>query len=259
MQEKKYDVKIIFPVDTPTLRAGYALMEEVHEAITMPKLGLEIMNNVTLPVALNLATDFKKGAFADVKMIDIPSTIYGATKGITKQAINGMKYFNVMALGLEKMMSEAVRGRNDQANTLGIEAPKIIAVHYLTSMDIPQLRKAGIEPPAAMTFDSDADKMRWFTIQLAHMSINAGIDILLTSAQEARALHEVFPGQEIWSPGIRMPWDPPDDQKRTMTPGEAYRNGVRGLIIGRPIREPKGGKTRQEVIDAIYADIDSVS
>ncbi len=252
------DVKIIFPVDVPTLREAYSLMEEVHHSITMPKFGLEIINNVTLPMAINVAEDFGMRCFADVKLIDIPETIFGAAKGITKQALNGMDYFNVMALGMEKMMARAVQGRDEQAKSLGIKPPRIISVHYLTSMDIPQLQKAGIQPPPGMTFDSNAEKMRWFTIKLAQMSVNAGVDILLTSAQEARCLNAEFPNKEIWSPGIRMPWDPPDDQKRTMSPGEAYQNGVRGFIIGRPIREPKGGKTRQEVIDAIYADIDSV-
>lgn len=89
------DVKIIFPVDVPTLREAYSLMEEVHTAITMPKFGLQIINSLTLPVALNVATDFDKGAFVDVKLIDIPNTVYGASKAITKQALNGMRYFNV--------------------------------------------------------------------------------------------------------------------------------------------------------------------
>ncbi len=254
---EKNDVKIIFPVDTPTLRAGYSLMEEVYESISLPKIGLELINNVTLPTALQVATDFGKKAFADVKLVDIPNTIYGAAKGITKQVLNGMEYFNVMAFGMEEMMAKAVKGRDEQARILGIKPPKIIAVHYLTSMNITMLRQAGISPPPGMIFDSEGQQMSWFTLKLAEMSVNAGMDILLTSAREAPSLHKKFPEKEIWSPGIRLPWDPPDDQKRTMTPGEAYRNGVRGFIIGRPIREPKGGKTRHEVITAIYADIAS--
>jgi orotidine-5'-phosphate decarboxylase len=52
-----------------------------------------------------------------------------------------------------------------------------------------------------------------------------------------------------------MPYSPPDDQGRTLPPGEAVLNGVKYLVIGRPIRNPEGGRTRQEVIEEIRMDI----
>jgi len=37
------------------------------------------------------------------------------------------------------------------------------------------------------------------------------------------------------TPGIRASWSPPDDQKRTITPRDAIREGADYLVIGRAI------------------------
>jgi orotidine-5'-phosphate decarboxylase len=201
-----------------------------------------------------MVREFGKKSFADVKFNDIPNTVKGAAKGITTHRV---EYFNVMALGGEEMMAKAVEGAQEKSKELGIQRPKIIAVTILTSLNFPKLKEIGIEPPKDMTFANEQEFITYAVLKLAALAVNAGVDCLLSSPFEVPEMRAKWSEKEIITPGIRMPWDPPDDQKRTMTPGEAVKNGVSGLVIGRSIRNPQGGRTRKEVIEAIYQDIDS--
>ena len=85
--------------------------------------------------------------------------------------------------------------------------------------------------------------------------MKAGVDIILSSPKEVAEIHARWPEMVLYTPGIRMPYSPPDDQGRTMTPGEAVLNGSHYLVIGRPIRNPEGGRTRKQVVAEIRADI----
>ena len=50
------------------------------------------------------------------------------------------------------------------------------------------------------------------------------------------------------TPGIRPAWTlvEKDDQKRIVTPADAVRNGSDYVVIGRPIRDAKDPRMRQE-------------
>lgn len=250
--EKK--VKIFFPVDVDSVEKAEALIGEVGPYVDVIKVGLELEKNIGTPAMVALAKKSGKEVFADIKLIDIPNIVKGAAKGITAQEVD---YFNVMALGGEEMMAKAVEGAGEKSKELGIQRPKIIAVTILTSLNFANLAKIGIIPPKDMEFANEQAFISYVVLMLAELMVNAGADCLLSSPFEVPEMRAKWPEKEIITPGIRMPWDPPDDQKRTMTPGEAVKNGVSGLVIGRSIRNPQGGRTRKEVIDAIYEDIDS--
>jgi orotidine-5'-phosphate decarboxylase len=47
-------VKIFFPVDVPTLREGYKLLEEVAEYVDIIKIGLELLSNVGPHAAIQM-------------------------------------------------------------------------------------------------------------------------------------------------------------------------------------------------------------
>ena len=263
---KPEDVKIVFPVDVTSLEEARELMHDVGEFIDVPKIGHKLIHSVGTPAAIAVIKEFGKMPFFDGKLIDIPETIREAAKAITK---HGVDSFNVMACGGRPMMEAAMEGADSMARELGIERPKVIAVTVLTSLKLAHLVELQICPAKFLLLNEDEQAMilaemseehqqeaiTEIVMNWSHASVMAGVDILLSSARESAAIHARWPSIDLYSPGIRMPYSPPDDQGRTLSPGEAVLNGVKYLVIGRPIRNPEGDRTRQKVIEEIRMDI----
>lgn len=260
------DVQIVFPLDVSTLREGYALMEEVGPHIDLPKVGLELIHSVGTPAAVAMTKAFGKLPFADVKLNDIPNTVKGAAKALAR---HGVAYFNVMASGGRPMMEAAMEGAEIGAKEVGGDRPGVIAVTVLTSLKLEHLVELGICPPsiallsykqqldflAGMSDEEQQDAIRETVMRWSEASVRAGVDCVLCSPLEAMTVHEKWPEKDLYTPGIRMPYSPPDDQARTLSPGEAVLAGSKFLVVGRPIRKPEGGRTRQQVVQEIRDDI----
>lgn len=251
---KPEDVKIVFPLDVPTLDQGRTLMADVGEVIDIPKVGLELTHFVGTPAAVAMTKEFGKPPFVDAKLNDIPATVKGAAKGITS---HGVYAFNVMASGGRPMMEAAMEGADEMARDMGIERPKVIAVTVLTSLKPEHLVELGMLPEmiARMSDKEQQAAINELAIRWARASVKAGVDIILSSPKEVAEIHAQWPNMILYTPGIRLPDSPPDDQSRTLTPGEAALQGSQYLVIGRPIRKPEGGKTRKQVVAEIRADI----
>jgi len=251
---KPEDVKIVFPLDVPTLDQGRALMADVGEVIDLPKIGLELLHFVGTPAAIAMPKEFGKPPFVDAKLNDIPATVKGAAKGITS---HGVYAFNVMASGGHLMMEAAMEGADEMAREIGIERPKVIAVTVLTSLKPEHLIELGLIPEVLnqMSEEKKQTAINELAIRWASAAVKAGVDIILSSPKEVAEIHARWPKMVLYTPGIRMPYSPPDDQARTMTPGEAVLNGSQYLVIGRPIRKPEGGRTRKQVVEEIRTDI----
>ncbi len=74
--------------------------------------------------------------------------------------------------------------------------------------------------------------------RLAKLTQRAGLDGVVCSAQEAKALRQVCNDDfKLVTPGIRLLDDNKDDQKRICTPKEALSNGSDYLVIGRSITQ----------------------
>jgi len=137
------------------------------------------------------------------------------------------------ALGGLEMMRAAAQAR-DEARSAQLPVPKLLAITVLTSMDNAALRGAGIVGPASKR-----------AVQLAKLAKKAGMDGVVASPQEVRAIRRAC-GKEflIVVPGIRPAASAPvaggrkrkgDDQARVATPAEAIRAGADYLVVGRPI------------------------
>jgi len=127
----------------------------------------------------------------------------------------------------------------DEAKGSKLTPPKLLAITILTSMDNAALRGVGIAGPASRR-----------VVQLARLAQKAGMDGVVASPQEVRAIRRAC-GKDflIVVPGIRpvvggvpsgdrkRKTDVPriDDQARITTPAEAIRAGADYLVIGRPI------------------------
>jgi orotidine-5'-phosphate decarboxylase len=150
----------------------------------------------------------------------------------------GVSLIDVHALGGLEMMRAAVKAR-DEASASNSEQPKLLAITVLTSMDNSALRGVGIAGPASRR-----------VVQLARLAEKAGMDGVVASPQEVRAIRRAC-GKDflIVVPGIRpvvggesksgrkgkMSGQRVDDQARVATPAEAIRAGADYLVIGRPI------------------------
>ncbi len=99
---------------------------------------------------------------------------------------------------------------------------KLVGVTILTSLDHKALNEIG--------FNKDVKKLVY---QQAKLANKAKLDAIVCSAQEVKIVRKVFK-KEIITPGIRFN-SKLNDQKRVLTPKQAYKNGSDWLVIGRPI------------------------
>lgn len=158
--------------------------------------------------------------FLDLKFHDIPNTVAHA---VAAAADLGVWMVNVHASGGARMMSAA----REALQPFGEDAPLLIAVTVLTSMDSEDLQGLGIsDSPAA------------YATRLAALTQQCGLDGVVCSAQEAAGFKQQF-GRDfaLVTPGIRPAGSDAGDQRRIMTPQQALQAGVDYMVIGRPITQ----------------------
>lgn len=158
--------------------------------------------------------------FLDLKFHDIPNTVAHA---VAAAAELGVWMVNVHASGGARMMSAA----REALVPFGKDAPLLIAVTVLTSMEAEDLRGIGIE-------QSPAD----YAERLAKLTKACGLDGVVCSAHEATRLkNSCGKDFKLVTPGIRPEGSAAGDQRRIMTPVEAVKAGVDYMVIGRPITQ----------------------
>ena len=159
--------------------------------------------------------------FLDLKFHDIPNTVASACSVATKM---GVWMVNVHASGGHEMM-HAAREAIDKEDSS--HQPKLIAVTVLTSMDQAGLSSVGVSGNVSDVV------AHW-----ALMSQQAGLDGVVCSAREAEQIRAQSQQDFlIVTPGIRLPDDSGNDQKRIVSPAEARAAGVTHIVVGRPITQ----------------------
>jgi len=186
------------------------------------KFGLEFLNSKN---GRNFISKLKNQiVFADLKLHDIPNTCVSAIKAIKDLKVN---YLTIhISSGLETLKAcKKISGKT-----------KLIGVSILTSLDNKTLKEIG--------YNKEVKKLVYHQAKLAN---KAKLDALVCSAQEVRIVKKVFK-KEIITPGIRFSSNT-NDQKRVLTPKEAYKNGSDWLVIGRPITKGNIKKNISSLID----------
>lgn len=156
--------------------------------------------------------------FLDLKFHDIPNT---TARAVAAAADLGVWMVNVHASGGARMMSAA----KEALVPFGADAPLLIAVTVLTSMEASDLADLGITVSPAE-----------YAERLALLTNRCGLDGVVCSAQEAVRFKQVI-GKEfrLVTPGIRPEGSDAGDQRRIMTPVAAQAAGVDYMVIGRPV------------------------
>lgn len=196
------------------------------------------LNNVPLKVGMELF--YKEGPafitklqnqshpiFLDLKLHDIPTTVYRAMKNIASLEVDMV---NVHALGGVEMMQRAKEGLLAGSSN---ESPALLAVTMLTSMDEKVMKKD-------LNIKESLHKQ---VVHLATLGKQSGVDGVVCSAHEAEMIKKLCgPSFLTVTPGIRLANSDANDQVRTATPAEAKKKEADILVIGRSITNAKDPK-----------------
>ena len=208
---------IIVALDYADRTQAEAMADRLDPALCRVKIGKELFTRAG-PDLVSALTARGFDVFLDLKFHDIPNTTAAA---VAAAADLGVWMVNVHASGGPSMMDAA----REALVQFGNDAPLLIAVTVLTSMDAAQLQAIGIDASPAQ-----------HVMRLAQLTQQCGLDGVVCSAQECAALRG---GLEqpfaLVTPGIRPESAAVDDQIRIATPVAARANGSDYLVIGRPI------------------------
>ena len=180
------------------------------------KVGMELYY-ATGPEIVSYLKDLGHSVFLDLKLHDIPNTVKSAMKVLSQL---GVDMTNVHAAGGVEMMKAAREGLGSQA--------KLIAVTQLTSTSEAQMQN----------FQNIQTSLQESVIHYAKKTAEAGLDGVVCSAQEVQVIKQATNLEFIClTPGIRPTGAAVGDQKRVMTPADAYQIGSDYIVVGRPITQ----------------------
>ena len=186
------------------------------------KFGLEFLNSKNgRKFISNLKNEI---TFGDYKLSDIPNTCASAIKAVKDLKLN---YITIhISSGLKALqLAKKVSGKT-----------KLIGVTILTSLDNKSLKEIG--------FDKNVKKL---VLHQAKLASKAKLDAIVCSPQEVKTIKKIFK-KEIITPGIRLPGDSKEDQKRVMTPKQAFENGATSIVMGRSLIKGNIKKNIQNLV-----------
>lgn len=162
--------------------------------------------------------------FLDLKLHDIPNTVYRAMKVLADLSVDMV---NVHAAGGTEMMKAALHGLEEGAKA-GKARPALIAVTQLTSTSEEQMQR---EQLIKCSIDESV-------LHYAQLAKESGLDGVVCSAFEAAEIEKkTGPDFLRVTPGIRMAGNGSDDQKRIVTPSDARKMGSSLIVVGRPVTQ----------------------
>lgn len=212
--------RLIVALDMPEREEARRLVNQLGDAVTFYKVGLELVFAGGLELAAELK-NARKNVFLDMKLLDIAHTVERAVSNASELGLN---FLTVHGHDL-KTLRAAVSGR-------GSSKLKLLAVTVLTNLGPDDLRQQG-----STLSPSD------LVLRRASMAREAGFDGVIASGQEAARIREHI-GAEflIVTPGIRLPGGTTHDQERVATPESAITAGADYLVVGRPITQASDPK-----------------
>lgn len=203
---------VYLALDVPQLDAAKALAEKVKGHVGGLKLGLEFfcahgahgvheIAHVGMPI------------FLDLKLHDIPNTVAGAMQAI-----------HVLEPAIVTVHASGGRAMMEDAKAAAADGCKVVGVTMLTSLDERDLERTGV---GGTPHDH--------VMRLAELAHDAGLDGIVCSGQEVKAVHKQWRDGFFVVPGLRPGGKATGDQKRVVTPRQARDDGASVLVIGRPI------------------------
>ena len=209
--------KIIFVAcDTSNLDQIKKILKNINtkKLKIIPKFGLQFFYSKK---GRNYLQNIKRDFWLDLKINDIPQTAVSAIDSL--KDLKKCKYITVHVNGGLEML-KAVKKKAKKIN----KNLKILCVTVLTSLNNKSLKEIG-----------HTKSVKQLVLKQVDLIKESGCDGIVCSAQEAMMVRKKNKSLLIITPGIRLPGDSSNDQKRIMTPQDAFRSQVSGIVIGRSL------------------------
>ena len=194
----------------------------------IPKFGLQFFYSKN---GRKYLEKFKEDYWLDLKLNDIPQTALSAIDSI--KDLKSCKYITVHASGGKEMLRQ-VKEKSKKIN----KNLKILGVTILTSLNDKSLKEIG-----------HTKNINQLVLKQAKLIKRSGCDGIVCSAQESVLIRKKYKNLMIITPGIRLPGDSDNDQKRIMSPRDAFRNKASGIVIGRSLTNGNIRKNLKRLID----------
>lgn len=228
------DSPIVVALDYDNRDKALAFVDQINPQDCRLKVGKEMFTRFG-PQLVHDLQNRGFDVFLDLKFHDIPNT---AAKAVAAAADLGVWMVNVHASGGERMMQAA----REALVPFGQDAPLLIAVTVLTSMEASDLTDIGITLSPAEHAE-----------RLARLTQQCGLDGVVCSAQEAVRFKSALGNEfKLVTPGIRPEGSAAGDQRRIMTPQLAQQAGVDYMVIGRPVTQSENpSQTLRDILASL--------
>ena len=194
----------------------------------IPKFGLQFFYSKQ---GRKFLENFKSDFWLDLKINDIPQTALSAINSL--KDLKRCKYITVHVNGGLEML-KAVKKEAKKINS----KIKILGVTILTSLNNKSLKQIG--------HTKDLKKL---VLKQAGLVKKSGCDGIVCSAQEAKIVRKNYKKLLIITPGIRLAGDNSNDQMRILTPNDAFKNKVSGIVIGRSLTKGNIKNNTRRLLD----------
>jgi orotidine-5'-phosphate decarboxylase len=229
---------ILVALDVSNAERALDLARELAPVVGGFKVGSELFTSAGPQIVRDLRATGSI-VFLDLKFHDIPNTVGKAVAAATRLDV---QMLTVHTTGGFEMMRAAEESAQQTALQSGRNAPLVLGVTVLTSMDASTLSETGTDPNVGRQVD-----------RLATLAVRAGLRGLVCSPLEIAGLRQVLPQKvQLVTPGIRAGGEKTDDQRRTLSAKEALDAGASWLVIGRPLY---AAASPRKAAEAILADL----
>ena len=228
--------RLIVALDFPDAGAALRWVERLDGQCRWFKVGLELFLSEGESIVHELkGRGFQ--VFLDLKLHDIPNTVASAVRSVSKY---GASLLTVHAAGGAAMLRAAAEAASQLA-----DAPTLLAVTVLTSMNADDLAGVGVDAPVEQQ-----------VLRLGRLALDAGIPALVCSSEElVRLRAELGDEPLLVVPGIRPIGTALGDQSRVATAAAAIACGASMLVVGRPITRSENPAA---AFAAMLSDMDGV-
>jgi len=250
MSENLYRESIQQPSDRVIVALDNMYWDDVHDVMDEvgPHIGLAKANSLAQAKgwdhAITTLGQYGAQTMADTKFHDIPKTVELQVEAVSTLAA---RLITVHVSGGREMLDSAIVGRDCGSSNSPEPIPTgILGITVLTSLDSKDCQSIyGDEPEKKV-------------VQFAHMAAEAGIDGIVCSGKELRAIRAISSLDDLITvvPGITPEWtQKAGDQKRIVTPTEALQSGADFIVVGRAITQPPEGVSRTEAAERIAQEL----